>query len=143
VLIEALDDLDTIGVDEEAENIAEFRSFWGVPSGLQVGATDGGSLGGGGDAVNVFDGNFLLSNLIDNLTYTSVLAEQQGTIEDPTGMGTPSNSVLGMNGAFFSAGSTGIGNLIGSPGLVANVPEPASMVLVILGTVGVLLARRR
>lgn len=143
VLIEGLDDPLTPEVDEEAENIATFYSFWGLPSSVQVGATDGGSLGGGGDAVNVFDGNLVLSGLVDSLTYASTDAGLTGTMEDVTGMGPIAESQVGVNGAFTSVGTTGIGPLVGSPGRISGVPEPASMVLMVLGAVGLTLVRRR
>ena len=51
-------------------------------------------------------------------------------------------SVVGVNGAFVAANDV---NEIGSPGTIANVPEPGSVLLLVAGmaTVAGLAKRRR
>lgn len=148
VLIEGLDDPGTPDVNEEAVNIADFYAFWGLtPADVQVGATDGGSLGGSGDGAFVFDNNLIISNLIDSLEYTPASYGQIGTIEDAHGTGPLTISSLGVHGAFESAGlafdAPNEAHLIGSPGInICNVPEPTSVVLMLLGLAGLLSIRR-
>ncbi len=125
-------------IEAVAADVNIFYAFWGLTAAdVQVGITGGGSLGQGGDAVNVFDGNLATSNLVDSLVYGGALAGLNGTIEDNTGVGPLANSVLGVNGAFASAGVSGIGTLIGSPGII---PEPTSLLLIALGAFAI---RRR
>lgn len=118
--------------------IAEFAAFWG--STMQVGFVSGGSgLGGGGDAVSVFDGNTLSANLLASAAYIGSLTESNATIEYPFGP-VGQNSVAGVNGAyesFLNAGDPD-GPLIGSPGAV-----PAPGVAAVLALGGLAASRRR
>lgn len=147
VLIEALDDPMT-PENEEAQNIADFYAFWGLtPADVQVGATDGGSLGSSGDGAYVFDNNTILANLIDSLVYTPAEYGQIGTIEDADGMGPLTISAIGHHGAFKSVGlafdAPNEAHLIGSPGInLCNAPEPTSAILMLVGLVGLLGVRR-
>jgi len=111
-------------IETGASSIPLFYSFWGLTSGdVHVGFTGGGSLSQSGDAVYVFDGNTPGANVVDSLIYPSSLAGRTGTIEDITGHGPLTNSQVGVNGAFQSVGTTGIGRIVGSPGLIPEVSE--------------------
>jgi hypothetical protein len=134
--------------DSAAEAISTFVAFWGLSgSGVQVGTVTGGAgLGGGGDAVSIFDSNLASANLITSGAYSD--GEQRGTIDyaqvDPTKafrtVADESFSSLSMPWVFESVGTAGNNNqtLFGSPGAV---PTPAAAGL--LGFAGLLGARRR
>lgn len=123
---------------DAADEIADFEALWGT--GIDVIATAGGSLGGGGDTANIFDN---LGNLVDTVDTTSALSGEVFTIQfDAAGNG--SASQLGVNGAFASNTFTNDNFipseifLIGNPGFV---PTPAAGAA--LGIAGIAAARRR
>ena len=127
--------------------IAEFQAIWGAT--ISVGLTNGGgNLGQGADDANIGYANGA-SNfaIIDTLAYGS--GGQLETTEDPSGVGTPSLSVLGERGAyesasFFNDNLSLPGNsatLVGSPGV--GVPEPTTLALAAFSVMGVLGVRRR
>lgn len=130
--------------------IDAFVAMWGAPNGnlsdVQIGYVDGGGgLGGGGDAVNIWDGPFVLSTLIDREQY-SVDTQVESFVSSPDGTWDENTfAKFGKWGAYAgnSNASDGedIGPPIGSPGKV--VPEPGSIVLMILGMVGLARVRRR
>jgi len=132
-----------------ATEIALFNDIWNY-SGL-IGAInpDGGSIGQGGDEVNIYTGNAtgLLPFLsVDTLSTSDTNA---ATIEYDV-FGNGSFSVDGVNGAylsdaFFNDNEPGQGNgdsvqLIGSPGTAA-IPAPGAAA--VLGLAGVAGIRRR
>lgn len=117
----------------EADEVAAFNALWGA--GINVaGFVGGGSLGGGGDTAALLTAG---GDVIDTLSYASGGAA--ATFEDPSGMGTPVLSQLGVNGAFESAPFANenlnpidpfLITLVGSPGIA--VPEPTALGLVLV-----------
>ena len=138
-----------------------FVAMWGSPagdsSGLQIGYVDGGSgLSAGTDAVYIFDGNTADAATVDSEFYQGVV-DVSSFVSDPAGvfaedLSPPATrgdrAVDGVWGAYtgnfpasdFVDPTTGqaIANPIASPGIV---PEPNSLVMLLLGTLLVL--RRR
>ena len=133
-----------------ADAIADFVAMWGAPngnlSGVQIGYVDGGSgLGGGGDVAVVFDGNAPDSVPIDFAAYSvttqveSLVSAADGTWDGST---FAQNGVLGAYTGNFNATDDALSTPpIGSPGVVAGVPEPSGIVLTILASL-VLVTRR-
>jgi hypothetical protein len=127
--------------------IAGFRSFWGGPAAtVQIGTYNGAGvgLGTGGDAVNVFDSAGAVLARVD------VGASTAGrTFDNAAGLNNvllSTLSTVGVNGAFTSTGTlTGgaSGFDIGSPGLVAAIPEPASVALLLGGLAALAAVARR
>lgn len=131
-----------------ADAINTFVAFWGLLPSVQVGTVDGGSgLGGGGDEVNVFDGNTVAANIVASGSYPGgsvVIGGTAQTLIQSASDSTELNlfSVVGQDGAFASAGTVsdpGV-KLIGSPGAIIPAPAAAMSGLVMLGG---LLGRRR
>ncbi len=140
------DDFATAG-----DAIATFAAFWGVGSSVQVGTvTDGSGLGGGGDAVAIFDGNTGGASLLTSASYDGTTASMRGTsdyaaVAASVALRTPMDAVestLAMPWVFESVGiandPTDPRTLFGSPGAV---PAPAAAGL--LGFAGLAAARRR
>lgn len=129
--------------DASSDSITDFTTIWGAITNLGF-ATGGGGLKQSGDTAAI-----LLSDdtVIDSLTFGF---SGTATLEDPTGMGTGSLSMVGVNGAYESnaffndtLGLPGdVATLIGSPGTIVGVPEPASL-LMALAAVGTLVFRCR
>jgi hypothetical protein len=113
----------------ETSTIAlSFQSAWfgsNIPSGFRMGRYQGAGLsfGAGGDAVNIFDPTQAIQA---SVTFgTSTVGT---TFDNAVGAsGTISTlSVVGVNGAFNSFA----GGEIGSPGTIAAVPEPTTLLLI-------------
>jgi hypothetical protein len=127
---------------DPADALAAFNSFWGVDGAYQVGYildpdTGGGSgLSGGGDAVYVFDGNTASANVVDFKAYMGDNTNGETWHFDPVS-GAASLSANGLLGGFLSVDMS----QVGSPGVA--VPEPASILLLMLGCVAVAPRRRR
>ncbi|MCB9846061.1 MAG: lamin tail domain-containing protein [Phycisphaeraceae bacterium] len=129
-------------ISTDGGEVGLFAALWGAVA--NVGLTNGGgSLGQGGDALNLMLGD---GTVIDNLTYDASLASNSATIERLPGEAARI-SVLGENGAYESDPffNDTIGQppdflitLVGSPGLL---PAPSSLALLGLG--GLALGRRR
>jgi hypothetical protein len=137
-----------------ADAINAFTAMWGAPagdlSGVQIGYVDGGSgLGGGGDAVAIFDGNTAgpPTNLIDFEGYDPP-TQKESFVSNPDG--TWVNNTFAQTGVWDAyAGNFNATDdefsapPIGSPGSVGSVvPEPSGIVLAALGML-VIAARRR
>lgn len=130
-------------------DISDFEAVWGT--GINLGtAGSGGGLGGGGDTAFIFDGNTAGANVIDSATYGGTFDDLTTTIQfSPAG--TPSNSVLGIAGAYESneffndniGGAEEMISLVGSPGSYEAVPEPAAALLLMLASVSLAVGSRR
>lgn len=129
---------------------ATFRTLWfgaSAPTGLQIGSYTGSGVGlsTGGDAVNIFDG---AGNRITGIAFGTSPAGPFPTFDNAAGLGSTTLplpivstlAVIGTNGAFAAAGNA---LEIGSPGLIAAIPEPATYVTMLAGLVGLAAARRR
>ena len=133
-------------------DLANFRSFWGGLSGIQVGYYGGSGVGlsASGDGMIVFD-----SSGIEATTYVSFGAATAGysfnfTWDNAGTLTSDANalSTEGVNGAWkvnaaFGGTGTPIDNIAG-PGTIttAAVPEPSSFALLGLGFVALLGVRR-
>ena len=129
-------------------DLANFRSFWGGLSGVQVGyyGGSGAGLSSSGDGVIVFNS---LGN--EQTTYVSFSTATSGTsfnfVYDPSGTNIINAlSVAGEYGATtVSAAWGGTGTAINNtagPGTITTVPEPSSTALLGLGTIALLGLRR-
>lgn len=136
--------------DAEPSSIDEFTALWGTGIDLFI-APGGGGLGQGGDTVNIILGD---GTLVDSLTYAALDDTNVSSVEDPTGLGPVTPSVLGVNGAYASTpfANTGDGSvngfvsLIGSPGRIsgtAAVPEPGTLALVAVAGLALAVLRVR
>jgi Lamin Tail Domain/PEP-CTERM motif len=125
----------------DATVTAAFTSAWfgaNIPVGFTIG-TYGGSgigLGSGGDAVNIFNASDLL---VTGVTFGA--ATLGISFDNATGLSgaISQSSVVGVNSAFTSV----VGSEVGSPGLVAAIPEPSSLVLLAFGFGATAWVRRR
>lgn len=129
--------------DAEESSLGEFYAIWGPITNLGY-ASGGGGLGQGGDTANILLGD---NTLVDALTFSAGPAS--ATLEDVTGMGTPTESMVGVNGAYESNPffNDNIGDpvesmltLVGSPG---RIPEPSSVLLIVGGLIGLASTRAR
>ncbi len=111
-------------IEGDSTNAEAFEAFWfgaSVPSGFKIGYYSGSGvgLGGGGDAVTIFDA---AGERITGVAYGS--STDDVTFDNSAGLGssgeTPATistlSAVGVNGAFAAGGE------IGSPGTIANGP---------------------
>lgn len=126
--------------------INAFLGAWddgsGILDGVQIGwVSDGSGLGGGGDAVYIFDGNTPDALTIATQSYPGP-TEPESYVSRPDGTWNDDYAQVGVWGAYESflpaSSDPEIGAAVGSPGLV---PEPASLML-LLASAG-LIARRR
>jgi hypothetical protein len=110
---------------------ASFLNAWfgsNVPAGLTIGNYGGSGVGlsTSSDAVNLFDASGALQA---NVSFGAATA---GTFNNAAGLNNVAltqKSVIGTNGAFYSLA----GSEIGSPGVVAAVPEPETYALMLAG----------
>jgi len=125
--------------------IADFVAMWGAPNGalssVQIGGVIGGSgLSGGGDAVNVFDGNTAGATTLDRESYSSSMLASW--VSDASGNWNDDLAQVGVLGGYegnLDATSSNGAPPIGSPGAV---PEPTSLALLSLGGLAMLRRRR-
>jgi hypothetical protein len=110
---------------------AAFLNAWfgsNVPAGLTIGNYGGSGVGLSttSDAVNIYNASGALQA---NVSFGAASA---GTFDNAAGLNNgilTQKSVVGTNGAFYSLA----GGEIGSPGLVAAVPEPETYALMLAG----------
>lgn len=123
----------------DASVFAAFRTAWfgsNVPAGFTIGSYGGSGVGlsTGGDAVNIFNASGTVIHRVDfgpsttNVTFDNA-AGTSGLISQL--------SVVGVNGAFQSAGSP---REVGSPGVI---PAPTAASLVAMGLAGLSRRSRR
>lgn len=133
-----------------AEDTAEnFRSLWALPTSVKVIGGNTNNLGRS-DEINLYDAS---STLVDRVTYNDQAAAgdpAKGPRTDVasgnislTGLGTnvAANAVLSTVGDAYGSFASTNGSFVANPGKYTPVPEPASMVALALGAVG--LIRRR
>jgi len=131
-------------------DLANFRSFWGGLSGVQVGYYGGSGIGlsSTGDGAVVFN-----STGTEQTTYVSFAAATTGTsfnfVYDAAGVQTSAANALSVAGAYgattVSAAWGGTGTAVSNtagPGTITTVPEPSSSALLGLGTIALLGLRR-
>ncbi len=136
---------DTGGVDATIQT--NFVSAWfngTAPASFTMGFYGGSGvgLGSGGDAVNIFDSG---GNRVTGVSFGAVTPG--ATFDNSAGLGSinlplpgvSTVSVAGVDGAFLSSP----GGETGSPGTIANAPEPASLSLLAISGGIVLLHRRK
>ena len=140
-----------------AEQIGDFRSCWGGLDGIQIGFHTGSGLGRD-DGVSIFDAasNLVAQEIYFDPSIDPPLDQHAGesvgardidsAIWDPTtspSIDTPAGNVfiepiLGENGV-IAACDTGLG----SPGAVVGVPEPSSILLIMMAVLGITAYRKR
>ena len=126
---------------DPSDALAAFDSFWDPSGAYQVGyildgdTAGGAGLSGGGDEVNIYDGNTAGANLLDSKSYTGTNTSGQTWFYNPS-TANMEHSQAGVLGAFHSVD----GSQVGSPG--SFVPEPSSLLLMILGIVAAASRRR-
>ena len=137
-----------IYVVDESTGISLFEDMWGSPNGdlsnVQIGYVDGSGLGGGGDAVYLFDGNTSEANLVATAAYSvdtqleSFVSGADGTWVENT---FAANGVLGAyEGNLPATDEPEMGHPIGSPGVVPE-PSMAAMMLGLLAAAGMAFRR--
>ncbi len=128
---------------DPSDALAAFDSFWGTNGAYQVGYilvgdADGGGghgLSGGGDEVNIYDGNTAGANLLDSKSYTGTNTSGQTWFYNPSSLNME-HSQAGVLGAYLSVD----GSQVGSPGNF--VPEPGCLSLMIMAGVAGVVRRR-
>lgn len=134
-----------IFLEGSATEIAGFRTTWfgsSTPNGIQVGSYSGSGIGlsTGGDALNIYNAAGILQA---NVTFgaSGLSGGKFRTFDNSDGSSgaVADLSVVGVNGAFLAPGDV---NEVGSPGVVAAVPEPATAAFG-LGLLGLALSKRR
>jgi hypothetical protein len=131
-------------LEGDSSNVDAFKTAWfgsAAPAALQIGTYSGSGVGlsQSGDAVNIFTSTGTLVTRVD-FGATSAFV----TLDNAIGADNVTISTLsaaGVHGAFTSAS----GNQLGSPGLIAAVPEPSTYALLLAGLalVGTTARRRR
>ena len=118
-----------------------------APAGLQIGFYGGSGigLGTGGDAVAIFDSSGAQRARVsfgDSTAEPNLASFDNAAGLD--GVAISQLSTVGVNGAFSIASSLG-NTEIGSPGVIAAIPEPETYALFLagLGLVGAVVGRRR
>lgn len=131
------------GSNDTAIN-ASFRSAWfgaTPPAGLLIGNYGGSGIGFStdGDAVNIYDNaGALQANVTFGPSTTGFSFDNSAGLNNLT---ISQLSAVGVNGAFLAANSSIVE--IGSPGVIAAVPEPETYAMMLAGLAALGLAVRR
>ncbi|OAM51917.1 PEP-CTERM domain protein [Methylovorus sp. MM2] len=125
-----------IFIEGTAATATTFVTTWfgsNVPAGFAIGYYSGSGIGlsASGDALNIYNASGVLQA---NVTFgNSDSTSPFQTFDNAAGLNNTAVSqlsVLGVNGAFKAANSA---SEIGSPGLIAAVPEPESYAMLLAG----------
>jgi hypothetical protein len=132
------------GFGDLAGGTAAFLAMWGPLPGVQIGGAPGSiGLGGGGDAVNIWDD---FATLLDSEGY-STAAALPSFVSNPDGTWVDNTfaqvDVWGAYEGNFGATSSISDPPIGSPGTTGAIPEPSTMLLLLLGAVAAAFCGRR
>ena len=148
-------DLSTFGIVAAGESVilseddeATFRSDWGLGSTVKIIGSNAANLGRA-DEINLYDAS---TALVDRLTYGD--EDFVGSIRTRDASGNPiTAATLGANDVYqwqlayvgdsFGTYTSSVSGVLGNPGSYISIPEPGSIVLLILGVAGVIACRRR
>jgi hypothetical protein len=120
--------------------ISKFETAWfgsNVPGGLTMGTYNDGSsaiygLSQTADMVNIFNGSTSGATLMASVAFGADSGSPIATFDNAAGLNNTTltqKSAAGVNGAFLSASTLELG----SPGVIAAVPESQSYILLLLG----------
>jgi hypothetical protein len=129
--------------DDPSTIVPDFKTLWFgavAPAGLKIGTYTGSGVGlsSGGDGVAIFDSGGVKQAGVTFGASTPVAPFK--TFDNAAGLSDAISqlSAIGVNGAFKAFNEA---DSIGSPGTIGIVPEPGSVLLIVLG-VGVLSGSR-
>lgn len=137
-----------IFIEGNASTAASFAAIWfgeSVPAGFQIGTYTGKGIGFStdGDAVNIFNGaGVKQAGVTFGVADGSTPYQSFDNAAGLDGVAISQLSVIGVNGAHIALNNI---NEIGSPGMIAAVPEPEqyAMLLAGLGLVGAIARRKQ
>jgi hypothetical protein len=131
----------------------DFRWIWGLPASVRIASIGGNSNLGDKDTINIYDSaEQTPAHLVDSLPYTAAYRVRGYTRNRPPSLGTQSfpdsewvNSAVGdIYGSFASPNPPGPELVdVGNPGSYPRIPEPATLLSLMLGVVPILGRRRR
>ena len=127
---------------------AAFRTAWSLPAAIKVVGENTQNLSRA-DEINIYDA---ANQLVDRLTFGDNTGATTGSIRTNGISGNPKTiAALGVNDVFqwqrsaladIYGSHTSSGGNLGNPGVFALIPEPGTLVLLLLGIGGAALRRR-